>query len=34
MVLAAYTEYDMTGDIDSRRSTLGHLVTFAGGAIS
>ncbi|PKI56508.1 hypothetical protein CRG98_023146 [Punica granatum] len=29
-----YTDANMTGDIDSRKSTSGYLMTFAGGAIS
>lgn len=32
-VLDGYTDADMTGDCDSRKSTLGFLMTFAGGAI-
>ena len=33
-MLVAYMDSDMAGDIDSRKSTLGFFVTFAGGAIS
>ena len=33
-VLEAYTDADWAGDVDSRKSTSGYLVTFAGGAVS
>jgi len=33
-ILCGYTDSDMAGDVDSRRSTSGYLVTFAGGAVS
>lgn len=33
-VLEGYTDADMTGDVDSRKSTSGYLTTFAGGAVS
>jgi hypothetical protein len=33
-VLDGYTDADMAGDIDSRKSTSGYLITFAGGAVS
>ncbi|KAA0047571.1 Retrovirus-related Pol polyprotein from transposon TNT 1-94 [Cucumis melo var. makuwa] len=33
-VLIGYTDSDMAGDIDSRKSTSGYLMTFAGGAVS
>ena len=33
-VLVGYTNADMAGDIDSRRSTSGYLITCAGGAVS
>ena len=33
-VLVGYTDSDMAGDIDSRKSTSGFLVTFAGGAVA
>ena len=33
-VLAGYTDADMAGDVDSRKSTSGYLITFAGGAVS
>ena len=33
-VLVAYTDADMVGDVDSRKSTLGYLITYAGGAVS
>ncbi|CAH9120743.1 unnamed protein product [Cuscuta epithymum] len=33
-VLEGYTDSDMAGDIDSRKSTSGYLITFAGGAVS
>ncbi|KAL3835280.1 hypothetical protein ACJIZ3_003671 [Penstemon smallii] len=32
--LIGYTDSDMAGDIDSRKSTSGYLVSFAGGAVS
>ncbi|PKI62641.1 hypothetical protein CRG98_016912 [Punica granatum] len=32
--LVGYTDADMARDIDSRKSTSGYLMTFAGGAIS
>ncbi|GMH14052.1 hypothetical protein Nepgr_015893 [Nepenthes gracilis] len=32
--LVGYSDADMAGDIDSRKSTKGYLVTFAGGAVS
>ena len=33
-VLEGYTDSDMAGDLDSRKSTSGFLFTFAGGAVS
>ena len=33
-VLEGYTDADMAGDTDSRKSTSGFLMTFAGGAVS
>ena len=33
-LLVGYIDSDMAGDIDTRRSTLGNLFTFEGGAIS
>lgn len=33
-VLVGYSDSDMAGDIDSRKSTSGYMVTFAGGAVS
>jgi hypothetical protein len=33
-VLEGYTDADMAGDIDSRKSTSGFMFTFAGGAVS
>jgi len=33
-MLNAYTDADMAGDVDSRKSTSGYLTTFAGGAVS
>ncbi|GAA0160348.1 hypothetical protein LIER_39023 [Lithospermum erythrorhizon] len=32
--LQAYTDADMAGDIDSKRSTSGYVFVFAGGAVS
>ena len=33
-VLESYTDADMAGDLDGRKSTSGYLFTFVGGAIS
>ena len=33
-ILVGYTDSDMAGDIDSRRSISGFLINFAGGAVS
>ncbi|QHO56103.1 Retrovirus-related Pol polyprotein [Arachis hypogaea] len=33
-LLVGFTDADMAGDIDSRKSTSGYLVKFAGGDIS
>ena len=33
-VLVGYTDSDMAGDVDSRKSTSGYLITFSGGAVS
>ena len=33
-VLEGYTDADMAGDLDRRKSTSGYLFTFVGGAIS
>ncbi|MCF8701909.1 Ty1/Copia family ribonuclease HI [Corynebacterium sp. MC-10] len=33
-VLVGYTDVDLAGDVDSRKSTSGYLITFAGGAVS
>lgn len=32
--LVGYADADMAGDIDTRKSTSGYLITFAGGAVS
>ena len=32
--LIGYTDADMAGDVDSRKSTSGYLITFSGGAVS
>ena len=32
--LVGYSDSDMAGDIDSRKSTSGYLIKFAGGAVS
>lgn len=32
--LIGYTDSDMAGDVDSRKSTSGYLITFAGGAVA
>ncbi|KAA0047976.1 Integrase, catalytic core [Cucumis melo var. makuwa] len=34
LVLVGYTDSDMAGDLDSRKSTSGYLMTFVGGAVS
>ena len=34
LVLTSYTDADMAGDVDTRKSTSGYLITFAGGAVS
>lgn len=31
--LVGYTDSDLAGDIDSRKSTSGYLITFAGGVV-
>ncbi|OMO59210.1 Integrase, catalytic core [Corchorus capsularis] len=33
-ILEGFTDADMAGDLDSRKSTSGYIFTFAGGAIS
>ncbi|KAH0642979.1 hypothetical protein KY289_033953 [Solanum tuberosum] len=33
-ILKGYTDVDMAGDLDNRKSTIGYLFTFSGGAIS
>ena len=33
-MLEGYTDVDLAGDIDFRKSMLGYLTTFAGGAVS
>ena len=33
-VLVGYTDADLAGDVDTRKSTSGYLITFAGGAVS
>jgi len=33
-VLVGYTDADMAGDVDSRKSTSGYLINFSGGAVS
>ena len=33
-VLVGYTDLNMVGDVDNRRSTSGYLMTFSGGAVS
>ena len=32
-VLAGYTDDDMVGDVDSKKSTSGYLITFTEGAV-
>ncbi|GAV91753.1 hypothetical protein CFOL_v3_35141, partial [Cephalotus follicularis] len=33
-ILVGYTDSDMAGDVDSRKSTSGYLITFSGGAVA
>jgi len=33
-VLNGYTNADMVGDVDSRKSTYGYMMTFVGGVVS
>ena len=33
-LLVGYTDEDMAGDVDTRKSTSGFLITFAGGAVA
>jgi hypothetical protein len=33
-MLIGYTDSDMAGDVDTRKSTSGYLITFSGGAVS
>ena len=33
-VLVGYTDSNMVGDVDNRRSTSGYLMTFSGGVVS
>ena len=33
-MLDGYTDSDMAGDVDSKKSISGFLMTFAGGAVS
>ena len=33
-LLVSFTDSDMSGDVDSSKSTSGYLVTFAGGAVA
>ncbi|XP_060211884.1 uncharacterized protein LOC132639459 [Lycium barbarum] len=33
-ILCCYTDSDMAGDVDTRKSTSGYLITYAGGAVS
>ena len=33
-MLDGYTDADMSGDIDSSKSTSSYMMTFAGGAVS
>ena len=34
LVLVGYTDSDMVGDVDNRRSTSGYLMTFSRGVVS
>jgi len=33
-LLQGYTDANMAGDVDSRKSTSGYLITYSGGAVS
>jgi len=33
-MLNGYTDTDMAGDVDSKKSTSGYMMTFAGGVVS
>jgi hypothetical protein len=33
-MLVGYTDSNMVGDVDTRKSTLGYLITFSGGVVS
>ena len=33
-ILAGYTDFDMAGDIDTRKPTSGYLIKLVGGAVS
>ena len=33
-VLEGFTDSDMSGDVDSSRSTSGYVMTYAGGVVS
>ena len=33
-IIDGFTDSDMAGDVDSRKSTAGYLITFAGGAMA
>ena len=33
-MLEGFTDFDMSGDVESCRSTLGYVITYAGGALS
>ena len=34
LILDGFTDSDMAGDVDSRKSTSGYLITFVGGAVA
>ena len=34
LVLDGFTDSDMSGDVDSSRSTSGYVMTYVGGAVS
>ena len=34
LTVVGYSDSDMAGDIDSRKSTSGYMIKFAGGAVT
>lgn len=33
-IVVGYTDLDMAGDVDTRKSTSGYMINFAGGAVA